>query len=93
MTMRTFHYAGVAEVAVPQGLPRLIEVVDAKREPDTTLMRIPLELDKVKSLEEAEQIGKKLREVNIDNVAKLRTDLAEMAVIIIAEDKLYVEDI
>ncbi|MBI5046854.1 hypothetical protein HZC07_03940, partial [Candidatus Micrarchaeota archaeon] len=29
MTMRTFHYAGVAE-HVPTGLPRLIEIVDSK---------------------------------------------------------------
>ena len=28
MTMRTFHFAGVAELAVPQGLPRFIEIVD-----------------------------------------------------------------
>ncbi|GAG63254.1 unnamed protein product [marine sediment metagenome] len=28
MTLRTFHYAGVAELSVTQGLPRLIEIVD-----------------------------------------------------------------
>jgi len=31
MTMRTFHYAGVAEVAVPQGLPRLIKWLTPKK--------------------------------------------------------------
>lgn len=31
MTMRTFHYAGVAEVNVTLGLPRLIEIVDARK--------------------------------------------------------------
>src|SRR5206468_1423296 len=31
MTMRTFHYAGVAEMNVTLGLPRLIEIVDARR--------------------------------------------------------------
>ena len=30
MTMRTFHYAGVAEINVTLGLPRLIEIVDAR---------------------------------------------------------------
>ena len=30
MTMRTFHYAGVATVNVTQGLPRVIEIVDAR---------------------------------------------------------------
>jgi len=33
MTMNTFHYAGVAEIDVTQGLPRLIELVDARKEP------------------------------------------------------------
>jgi len=31
MTMRTFHYAGVAEINVTLGLPRLIEIVDARK--------------------------------------------------------------
>lgn len=93
MTMRTFHYAGVAEVAVPQGLPRLIEVVDAKREPDTTLMKIPLDSEKVKTFEDCEQLGKKMREVMVSDVASLRNDLSDMAVIVYVKDKLYVEDI
>jgi len=33
MTLRTFHYAGVAELSVTQGLPRLIEIVDARALP------------------------------------------------------------
>ncbi|MBN2518276.1 MAG: DNA-directed RNA polymerase subunit A'', partial [Candidatus Altiarchaeota archaeon] len=89
----TFHYAGVAEVAVPQGLPRLIEVVDAKREPDVTIMRIPLEKDKVKTLEEAEKIGKKIREVMISDVSTIKSNLNDMAVVISDIHHLYVEDV
>jgi len=33
MTMRTFHYAGVAEINVTLGLPRLIEIMDARKSP------------------------------------------------------------
>ena len=33
MTMRTFHFAGVAEINVTLGLPRLIEIMDARKEP------------------------------------------------------------
>jgi DNA-directed RNA polymerase subunit A" len=40
MTMRTFHYAGVAEINVTLGLPRLIEIVDARRVPSTPMMTI-----------------------------------------------------
>ncbi|HLE46352.1 MAG TPA: DNA-directed RNA polymerase subunit A'' [Thermoplasmata archaeon] len=42
MTMRTFHYAGVAEMNVTLGLPRLIEIVDARRVPSTPIMEIHL---------------------------------------------------
>ena len=42
MNMRTFHYAGVANINVTQGLPRLIEIVDARRIPSTPSMEIPL---------------------------------------------------
>ena len=38
MTMRTFHYAGVATVNVTQGLPRVIEIVDARKSPNTPTM-------------------------------------------------------
>jgi len=43
MTLRTFHYAGVAELAVPLGLPRLIEIIDAKRSPNNPMMTIFLD--------------------------------------------------
>ncbi|MCU0798109.1 MAG: DNA-directed RNA polymerase subunit A'' [Candidatus Thermoplasmatota archaeon] len=45
MTMRTFHYAGVAEINVTLGLPRLIEIVDARKLPSTPMMEIHLRKD------------------------------------------------
>ena len=45
MTMRTFHYAGVAEINVTLGLPRLIEIMDARKEPSTPTMTVYLETD------------------------------------------------
>lgn len=43
MTLRTFHYAGVREQNVTLGLPRLIEIVDARRTPSTPIMTIYLD--------------------------------------------------
>ncbi|MBC7110176.1 MAG: DNA-directed RNA polymerase subunit A'', partial [Archaeoglobi archaeon] len=43
MTMRTFHYAGVAEINVTLGLPRLIEILDARKTPSTPMMTVYLE--------------------------------------------------
>ncbi|MDO5849619.1 MAG: DNA-directed RNA polymerase subunit A'' [Methanobacteriaceae archaeon] len=40
MTMRTFHFAGVNELNVTLGLPRLIEIVDARKKIATPTMDI-----------------------------------------------------
>ncbi|MDW8042383.1 MAG: DNA-directed RNA polymerase subunit A' [Nitrososphaerota archaeon] len=42
LTLRTFHFAGVREQSILLGLPRLIEIVDARREPSTPIMRVYL---------------------------------------------------
>jgi DNA-directed RNA polymerase subunit A' len=43
MTLRTFHFAGVKERNVTLGLPRLIELVDARKKPVTPTMDIFLD--------------------------------------------------
>jgi DNA-directed RNA polymerase subunit A" len=43
MTMRTYHFAGSAGIKVTYGLPRLIEIFDARRVPASPLMTIFLE--------------------------------------------------
>jgi len=40
MTMRTYHVAGTVGVKVTQGLPRLIELFDARKEPNISTMTI-----------------------------------------------------
>src|SRR3990172_2454876 len=40
MTMRTYHFAGTAGVKVTYGLPRLMEIFDAKKELETPMMTI-----------------------------------------------------
>ena len=42
MTLRTFHFAGIRERNVTLGLPRLIELVDARKKPVTPTMDIYL---------------------------------------------------
>lgn len=42
MTMRTYHFAGIAGIKVTYGLPRLIEIFDAKKELETPQMTIYL---------------------------------------------------
>ena len=60
MTLRTFHFAGIAERNVTLGLPRLIELVDARKKPVTPTMDIYLsgdaKTDQAKTVEVARNI-------------------------------------
>jgi len=69
MTLRTFHFAGVRELNVTLGLPRLIEVLDAKRTPSTPLMRIELDERAKYDRARAEELARKIQHVTIENVA------------------------
>jgi DNA-directed RNA polymerase subunit A' len=60
MTLRTFHYAGVKEQNVTLGLPRLIEIVDARRIPSTPIMAIYLTGKHRKSKEDAVEIARNM---------------------------------
>ncbi len=69
MTLRTFHYAGVREQNVTLGLPRLIEIVDARRIPSTPIMTIHLTGENRKSREAAVKIARKIIYTTLENLA------------------------
>jgi len=89
MTLRTFHYAGVREFNVTLGLPRLIEIVDARKKPGTPIMEIPL-IDEYKySEEKAKEVARKVESTTIENVSKeINVDPYEGAVIILDPEML-----
>ncbi len=68
MTLRTFHYAGVEEFSVTQGLPRLIEIVDARRFPSTPQMTIYLEEPYNKTEEEAIKVHNRIEQIRIEQI-------------------------
>lgn len=70
MILRSFHYAGLREFSMARGLPRLIEVVDARRTPSTPLMYIYLKPPHNKSREAAEAVAKKIQQVTLEMLAK-----------------------
>jgi DNA-directed RNA polymerase subunit A' len=69
MTLRTFHYAGVKEQNVTLGLPRLIEIVDARRIPSTPIMTIYLMGEHAKSKEGAVEIARNIIYTSVENIA------------------------
>jgi DNA-directed RNA polymerase subunit A" len=82
MTMRTFHYAGVAEINVTLGLPRLIEIVDARKNPSTPMMTIFLEKDYAQDRDKARELAWKIEASYINVLGSMSTDIIEMKVII-----------
>jgi len=72
MTMRTFHYAGVAEMNVTLGLPRLIEIVDARKVPKTPVMEIHLEPDCRNDRERAKHIAAMIQSTRFSDIASIR---------------------
>jgi DNA-directed RNA polymerase subunit A" len=82
MTMRTFHYAGVAEINVTLGLPRLIEIVDARKIPSTPTMTIRLTPDYAHDRDLAREVAWAIESTSILHLGSVATDLAEMNVII-----------
>ena len=82
MTMRTFHYAGVATVNVTQGLPRIIEIVDARKNPETPTMNIRL-LEPYKSdADKVQKLAAGLEVTTTLNIAKIETDVTQRKLVL-----------
>ena len=83
MTLRTFHFAGVRELNVTLGLPRLIEIVDARKTVSTPIMEVYLEEGYKNSREKALEVARKLELTTIENVSRsITVDYIEYAIII-----------
>lgn len=83
MTLRTFHFAGVREFNVTLGLPRLIEIVDARRVPSTPIMHIYLEDDVKNDKDKVLDIARKIELTTVENIAKdVTLDYLESSIII-----------
>ena len=89
MTLRTFHYAGVKERNVTLGLPRLIELVDARKKPITPTMDIYLDEEHRVSREKALSVAKEIIHTKvIDVVAKTDIDYSGIIKLTFSETKL-----
>jgi DNA-directed RNA polymerase subunit A" len=87
MTMRTFHYAGVAEINVTLGLPRLIEIVDARRVPSTPMMEIYLDESVKYDRDEVRKIASGIEITKIVDIASIETDMVNLQVVIHTDSK------
>ena len=67
MVLNTFHMAGVAEMQVTQGLPRLIEIFDARKKPSSPKMEIYLDKEH-NNEKEARIFAEKIKEIAVDEI-------------------------
>lgn len=88
MTMRVFHYAGVAELAVPQGLPRFVELVDVRKSPKTPIMWVYAKGGETKQKEDVVKLAKSIEEINVGKIAKIEEDFTKKIVTVKFDKKV-----
>ena len=92
MTLNTFHFAGVAEMNVTMGLPRIIEILDGRKELATPMMEIYLKQPYSKG-KDIRDIALSIKETTLMDVAyEFLINLAELT-IEIKLDKEKMKDI
>jgi DNA-directed RNA polymerase subunit A' len=68
MALNVFHFAGVQEMQVTMGLPRLIEVFDARKKPSSPKMEIYLTKN-YNNEKEAKTFAERIKEVTLKEIA------------------------
>jgi DNA-directed RNA polymerase subunit A" len=80
MTLNTFHFAGVAEMNVTMGLPRIIEILDGRKTIKTPMMEVFLQNPYNKGTN-IREIASRLKETKIEEIIKeIQINIAEMAI-------------
>lgn len=90
MTLNTFHFAGVAEMNVTVGLPRIIEILDGRSVPSTPMMEIYLKGQYAKG-KDIKKIALQIKETTLREVASEFVINALEGSIIISLDKEKME--
>lgn len=82
MTLRTFHYAGVGAIYITLGLPRIIELVDARKKPSTPAMKVMLDKEYSYSRNRTEELAMEIEETHIKDkqVSKIESSIDDMCV-------------
>ena len=87
MTLRTFHFAGVAEANITLGLPRLIEIFDARKDISTPIMEIFLK-KQPKDERELEKIIASIKEIKFAEVIdSININIAKMQIGVLLNKK------
>ena len=70
MILRAFHFAGIESTIATSGLPRIVELVDARKKPETPITFVYLTGDAKRNISKAEAVLKKISEVKMNSVVR-----------------------
>jgi DNA-directed RNA polymerase subunit A" len=68
MVLRSFHSAGMSSVVTTTGLPRIIEIIDARKKLGFPIMHVFMEKGSEKSYEKAKAVKRKIEGVRLGSV-------------------------
>jgi DNA-directed RNA polymerase subunit A' len=87
MVLNVFHHAGISQMQVTQGLPRLIEIIDARKKPSTPLMEAFLDKDHNND-KDARIVAEKIKEVKLEGIlSEIKIDFANKKIEILLDKK------
>lgn len=92
MTLRTFHFAGIREMNVTLGLPRLIEILDARKNPSTPTMDVIIDNEYKSDREMVKKIANKIGLTTVNSIASSIEIDGRTSVIRIHLDSELMED-
>jgi len=70
MILWSFHFAGAAEMNITMGLPRLIEIFDARKNPSTPKMELYLKPKYTKTIQTLKDTLLKIKEIKLGDVCE-----------------------
>ena len=91
MILRTFHYAGIEATIATSGLPRIVELVDAKKKPTTPITYVYLEKGIEKNFEKAEAVARKISEIRVGSLVRRTIENFAKGTIKLVLDKQAIE--
>ncbi|MGV8141003.1 MAG: DNA-directed RNA polymerase subunit A'' [Candidatus Woesearchaeota archaeon] len=89
MTLNTFHFAGVSEMNVTTGLPRIIEVLDGRAEISTKMMHVHLKSPYSEG-KDIKKIAESIKETTLkEYISEVSIDISDSQMtLVLDEDKL-----
>jgi len=87
MTLNTFHFAGVSEMNITTGLPRIIEILDARKKISTPMMEIYLKPPYSKG-KDIKKIAQSIKETTLKDMTKeFLINIAELSIEVVLDPK------